>query len=722
MADRRRRGEPSMPTYLLEIGTEELPADHVPEAQERLKSLMSDFLSQANVPFEEIVTLGTPRRLACLVKGLQPVQATVRKKVKGPKVQSSFDDKGNALPPAVGFAQKQGVTVDKLLREEVGGVEFLVADVTIEGRPSTEILQAIVPKAIAGLSGERLMRWGNHDLKFSRPIRWLVSLLDKDELPISMDVIKSGRESYGNRVLAPGKVAIDSPESYVQKLRDAKVLVDPAERRSLIEQQVTAAAVGVSGQPRRLSGALLDEVVNILEWPHAVVGEFGHEYLELPDTLIETVMVHHQRYFPVEQGNGGGQKLLPYFITVSNNDRPEATAKIKQGNERVIKARLADGRFFYFDDQKTKLSHRKGALEQLTFQEGLGSYLKKSERMVRAGRAMSDALKLEAKYSVCLERTLELCKLDLVTSLVRELPELQGHVGSWYAGQEGEPPEVVTAIATHYSPRSQDDKIPADTTGRFAAAIDKLDNLTSLFALGRRPSGSSDPYGLRRNAQGLVDILLDGLPDYPVNLTVLMTQLMEDIKPLLEKKRGFDPAKALLDLTEFLLQRVRLKLQDRGYKREVIDAVCSGSNVLENLPDALIRCAAFETLIKEDDQLSFIRAGVRVGNILSADSPDTVNPAVLENEQEKQLWEKFNAEVVSAQPGGKLKHPVTGAEYLSLMELLKKITPEINAFFDNVLVNDPDTAKRNNRHAVLRNIYSYFAALGDFTKLQPLLP
>lgn len=711
-----------MPTYLLEIGTEELPADHVPEAQDRLKTLMSDFLSQSNVPFEEIQTLGTPRRLACIVKGLAPVQSTIRKKVKGPKVQSSFDANGNALPPAVGFAQKQGTTVDKLLRETVGDAEFLVADVTIEGRPSKEVLQEIVPKAIAGLSGERLMRWGNYDLKFSRPIRWMVSLLDTEELTIVLDSIKSGRESYGNRVLAPGKVNIDTPSNYVQKLRDAKVLVDPAERRSLIEQQVASAASSVSGQPRQLKGALLNEVTNILEWPHAVVGEFGKEYLELPDTLIETIMVHHQRYFPVEQSNGGTSKLLPYFIAVANNDRAEATAKIKQGNERVIKARLADGRFFYFDDQKTKLSQRKSALEQLTFQEGLGSYMKKTERMVKAGKSLSDSLKLDAKLMVCLERTLELCKLDLVSNLVRELPELQGYVGSWYASQEQEPPEVVAAITSHYSPRYQDDPMPQDTTGKLAAVVDKLDNLVGLFALGRRPSGSSDPYALRRQAQGLVDILVDGLPEYAVNVTSLMVLMMEEVKPLLAKKKGFDPAKALLDLTEFLVQRTRIKLQDKGIKREIIEAVCSKMNVLENLPDTLLRCRALEGLVNQDSQMPLIRAGVRVANILSEQSPATVSETLFDNEYEKTLWSAFNSKVLGKMPGSKLKQPVTADEYQALLDLLKTIVPEINAFFDNVLVNDTDQNKRNNRHALLNNINTCFAAFGDFTKLQPLLP
>ena len=281
---------------------------------------------------------------------------------------------------------------------------------------------------------------------------------------------------------------------------------------------------------------------------------------------------------------------------------------------------------------------------------------------------------------------------------------------------------MVTAIVSHYAPRSQDDTIPADVTGKLAAVIDKLDNLCGLFALGRRPSGSSDPYAFRRQGQGLVDILFDGLPQYGVNVSALMNLLMDEIKPMLEKKRGFEATKTLLDLTDFLLQRVRLKLQELGFRREIIDAVCSGMNVLENPPDALIRCQMLEALSKEDAQMPLIRAGVRIGNILSEQSPDTVSEAAFENECETKLWQRFNSEVKSAQAEGKFRQPVTPAEYKALLDLLKVIVPDINAFFDNVLVNDPDAGKRNNRHAILKNINNYFAALGDFTKLQPLLP
>ncbi|MBX9720469.1 MAG: glycine--tRNA ligase subunit beta, partial [Candidatus Obscuribacterales bacterium] len=547
-----------MSTYLLEIGTEELPAAYVSEAQEKLKTLISDALTEASVPFESISTMGTPRRLSCIVRGLAPMQSTIHKKVKGPPTKSSFDAKGLPLSSAKGFAQKNGLTVEQLSREEKDGVEYLMANLVIEGKSSVEVLKHLVPQAIVQVSGERLMRWGDSELKFRRPIRWLVSILDSDELSIELEGIKSGRETFGNRVLAPEKLKIENPESYVDALRKAKVLVDPLERRVLIEQQVTEAASQLSGKPRQLKGALLDEVMNILEWPHAVVGEFGKEYLELPDTLIETIMVHHQRYFPVEKDDdSGSHSLLPYFVTVANNDRKEAEATIKQGNERVIRARLADGRFFFFDDQKTKLLDRQEALDQLTFQEGLGSYLKKTERLCLTAKHLASALMLESKYQVCIERALLLSKLDLVSNLVRELPELQGHVGAWYAAREGESLEVVEAIATHYAPRSQDDPIPEDMVGRFAAVIDKLDNLVGLYALGRRPSGSSDPYALRRQAHGLIDILMDGLSEYSVNVSELMALIMELLKPTLANRRGFDPVKTLTDLSEFLVQRVR---------------------------------------------------------------------------------------------------------------------------------------------------------------------
>ncbi len=713
-----------MPNYLLEIGVEELPADQVPEAQERLKSLMSEALEQANVSFEEISTFGTTRRVACIVKGMAGVQATTHKKVKGPPVKSSFNAEGEPLPAAAGFAQKQGLKVDELDREDIGGVTYLIANVTIKGQPASQVLKDSVPAVIEKISGERLMRWGSSSLKFSRPIRWLVSVLDEQEVPVALDGLKSGTESYGHRILAPGKLKVRNSESYKDDLRKACVLVDASERKSLIEQQVKKIAEDVSGVPKQLKGSLLEEVVNITEWPCAVLGEFESEYLDLPDTLIETVMVHHQRYFPIERKDASAGltgKLLPYFISVANNDREQAKPVIKRGNERVLRARLADGRFFYFDDQKTSLMQRKPALGQLTFHEGLGSYLDKQERLVQAARHMINDLKLEPRVAVCLERTMELCKLDLVTNLVRELPELQGHVGSWYSQVSGEPPDVVTAIASHYSPRSTDDAIPQDTVGKLASVLDKLDNLVSIFALGKRPSGSSDPYALRRQAQGIVDILVDGL-DYAVPVSSLIQQLLQLLEPWLQKdKRRQDASQAQADVRDFLIQRLRSKLLDKGFRREVVDAVLSAKDPLLNVPDVITRAKVLEHLISSQGGLDVVRAGVRVGNILGQDSPQVVRPELFSEAAEKDLWQRFNADVVEKWGQGKFKQPVSEQDYQSMLALLKPISPLIDKLFDDVMINDPDKAKRDNRHGLLKQIDVYFRCLADFPKLQPVL-
>lgn len=714
-----------MPTYLLEIGTEELPAHHVSEAQERLKSLLSDALKEANVGFGDMTTMGTPRRLTCLIKDLAAVQDTVQEKRKGPPVKSSFDDAGKPNKAAIGFADKAGLKVEQLDREEIGGAEYLIANLTIQGKPVADVLKDVVPKTILQLSGERPMRWGFSELKFSRPIRWLVSLLDKEVVPVKIEDITAGRKTFGNRVLAPGEIEIKSPESYVDDLRKAKVVVDAAERQEIIEKQVTEAAKGVSGKPRQLGGSLLAEVVNITEWPHAIVGEIEKEYLDLPDTLIETIMIHHQRYFPVERLDGGDaeKRLLPYFVTVSNNDRPQAAPIIKQGNERVIRARLADGRFFYFDDQKTKLSERTEALANLTFQEGLGSYTEKTERMIAAARILSDSLRLDDRTSVCLERTMELCKLDLVTNLVRELPELQGYVGSWYAAQEQQPPDVVTAIVSHYAPRHSEEAIPADKVGQFAATIDKLDTLVGLFALGRRPSGSSDPYALRRQAQGVVDILVDGLQGYSVNVNALIELLLELIVPRVGKKKGFEVKKTITDLREFLLLRIRMKLQERGYRREIIEAVMNVGDSLTDVKDLIARCEAVDKIAKTEEGLTAIRAGDRIGRILKPDSAKSVDPARFDVQAEKDLWETFQKEVVAVwESEGHFKQPTSQAEYEQMLKLAGKLSKQIDQYFVDVMVNDPDVAKKNNRHGMLSIIYQYYGSVADFPKLQPLLP
>ena len=723
-----------MPNYLLELGTEELPAAFIPDAQAQLEELFTQGLADANLTYGLIETLATPRRLAVIVTDLQDSQPTTEKRVKGPKVAAAFKPDGTPTPAAVGFAQKNGVPVQELEKETVGKDEYLVANLVLEGRGANEVLSEMVPRIIARVTGERLMRWGNREFKFSRPIRWIVSVLDGELVSFDVEGLEAGKKSHGHRILAPQEIDLSQArekESYKEALRNVNVLVDPNERRELITSQVDEMARAVNGKSRQLSGSLLDEVVNIVEWPRAVAGEFANEYLELPDMLLETIMVHHQRYFPVEKEGADGNttssksnNLLPFFITISNNDRDEAQPIIKKGNERVLKARLADGKFFYFDDQKTRLTERDSELEQLTYQHGLGSYKDKVERLKKLSRVLSDSLKLDAKLSVCLERTVELCKLDLVTNLVGELPELQGFVGSWYAEKEGEPPEVARAIASHYSPRHTDDAIPQDSVGQLTAILDKLDHIVGLFSLGKNPSGSSDPFALRRQAQGLVDILIEGLTDHRVNLSLLVDFLLSEFEPSISAgKKKLDSEKVRGDLCEFIIQRLRGKLLDMGFRREIVEAVLNSGDPLADVTDVVIRCQSLETLVKSDSEMKLIRAGVRVGNILKPDSESVVDESAISEAVEKELWSHFKKDVKEVwEKSGNFMPPRTKAEYEELLSLISKLSPLIDKFFEDVMVNDPDKAKKDLRHAILKNIYFYFHAVADFQKLQPLLP
>jgi glycyl-tRNA synthetase beta chain len=639
---------------------------------------------------------------------------------------------------ASGFAAKHNLTVGQLEREEQNGVEYLVATVVSPGKSAKEILAEAVPDLVARLPGDRLMRWGSSDFKFSRPIRWLVSLLDHEIVPLTINQVASDRKSYGHRILHGGEVSIEHAEKYIEVLEQAHVIVEPEKRRRMIETQVQETARKLGGQARQLGGALLEEVVNITEWPKAIAGDFAEEFLTLPGALIETVMVHHQRYFPVERigperdSKFSGNRLLPNFIAVVNNDREQAETEIRKGNERVLRARLADGRFFYFDDQKQKLSERANLLSQLTYHEELGSYRDKVHRMLRVTDRLAPEWELDAKLRVPLERTLELCKNDLVTNLVRELPELQGYVGAWYAEQEGQPPEVVQAIASHYSPRSTMDTIPGDTVGQLAAVIDKAETLTGLFCLGKRPSGSSDPYAMRRQAQGLVDILMQGLTNVPIHVSHLMRSLVTEYEPVVAKQKNYPGSEKVLgDLNEFLTARVRTNLMPIAERREIVDAVIASRSELELLPDMVTRCHCLNELIKSVEGIELIRAGARIGNILRSEPEPAINKSLLIEVAEKELCSSFESTFKIS-----LGHASAGslcadfvrqssvlssqAAYNEILRRLAAIVSPINAFFDNVMVNDEDTAKRNNRHALLSAIYKHFRLLADFSKLLPL--
>jgi len=708
--------------YLLEIGTEELPAPQIPMMLNQLTESLNKELTNLNLTPKLVKGLSTPRRLVAIVEGLPDKQPTINKKVKGPPVRTALDKDGNPTKAALGFADKQKVDFKSLKQEEEKGELYLVADVTIEGKPTSDVLSQIMPGIVSGISSERQMRWGDYNLKFSRPIRWIVSLLDDKVIEFELENIKADRQTRGHRILAPGMVSIESVDKYAETLKSKKVLVCPKEREEAITQQVITLAGSVAGSARRLSGTLLEEVVHITEWPCAIIGGYDASYLVLPDRLLETIMVHHQRYFPVEETkktNGDStahrsKKLLPYFIAVTNNDidqKESAKSAVRQGNERVLKARLADGKFFYFDDQKIKLTQRVEALKQLTFQRGLGSYFEKSERLEKAVSKIAKDAGLDASHAKKLEQVARTCKLDLVTNLVGELPELQGYVGSWYAQEEGLGEDVAMAIAEHYAPRSFEDGPAPSFLGRITAIVDKLDHLVGLFVLGKRPTGSSDPFALRRNAQGLVDTLLEGLETDGKSIYI---DIEDSAKHLLDlyadtnAAKKLDREKLLADLFDFLTQRVKARLLDQGLNRMIIDSVLS-SNPLRNIADTKHRASVIEKLVQTPEGLGVVRACVRIANIVDKKNQYQIDAQNLSENVEKKLYEA-------------LKDKKFSDNYEENLKILEGLVPHIDAFFDEVMVNDPDDKKRQNRQALLQMILAGFSNLGDFSKLQPLLP
>jgi len=705
-----------MSNYLLEIGCEELPANFLEDAEVKLKEAVSEELKQEHLEYKTLITYSTPRRVAVLVQGLDVVQPTLEKKIRGPKVSASFDDQGAPLPAALGFASKNGLAVDELEKETIGSVEYLVANLTLEGRAAQDVIAGMAPKLIKGLSGERMMRWGDGDLKFARPIRWLVSIFDDQVVPFQLEELRADRVTHGHRVLAKVPISLSDATQYKPMLAQAGVTVDRTERRDLIRKLVEDASLTVQGRPRKTHASLLEEVVNITESPCAVVGSFSSEYLDLPEMLIETIMVHHQRYFPIESPRDG--KLLPYFITIANNTITSALGRIKEGNERVLKARLADGRFFYFDDQKTSLQEHAVALSHLTFQEGLGTYADKIARLTATGAICAKQLSLSPEETTHLERIIRLAKADLVTSLVRELPELQGFVGAWYAERENEAPPVVTAISSHYSPRSPEDDIPQDKLGKIASLLDKLDSLVGGFLMGRKPTGSSDPYALRRQAQGLIDICMASGSNLRFNVSALVEELLRLLSTRVEKSK-LTTKEAGLEIADFLLQRLKGNLLGVGFNKEIVEAVTSTRDALADLTDAQERCRALQKFAKSETGLNVLRVGLRVANIVSEEPSSQCDHIQLSEPSEVALFKRFETAVVER--WGPMPDEISHGQYFAYLESFHDLAPLIDDFFDKLLVNDPDPVKRTNRRKLLANINERLRYVADFSKLQPLL-
>ena len=713
-----------MANFLLEVGTEELPADFVSSAIAQWKvkvpaSLSEEFLTPATIEY-----YGTPRRLAILIKDLPAQQEDREEEIKGPPVKAAYKD-GQPTKAAEGFVRKQGVSLDDIEIRDTPKGEFLFIQKKIQGRRTTEILQQLCPQWITGLEGKRFMRWGDGDLRFPRPIRWLVALWDGEVLPLELvngsETIKSDRITNGHRVLHPDSITVNQATDYVNAMRSASVEVDSTARKEKITAEIVAEAKQLGGKAE-IYPDLLEEVVDLVEYPTAVAGKFEEEFLKLPTEVITTVMVSHQRYFPVHQ-EGENNVLLPNFITISNGD-PSKKEVIAEGNGRVIRARLADAQFFYQADCDEHLDTYLPSLESVTFQEKLGSMRNKVDRIIDTAKIIAEQLDVNEEQHNEIESTALLCKADLVTQMVYEFPELQGVMGEKYALVSGESPTVAKGIFEHYLPRGADDAMPKTLNGQVVGLSDRLDTLIGIFGIGMIPTGSSDPFALRRAANGIINITWDA--DLGINLQDLLEQSAADFV-----SAHSDAESPLVALQEFFLQRIRTLLQDeKSIDYDLVNAILGENDVeytaraLEDLLDARDRALFLQQIRnngKLDEIYDTINRSARLAtkgslDTIALDPQDHVNPKLFEQSSEREFYDGLMELLPQTEASQSQRN------YQLLVDGLSKIAPVVSNFFDGensvlIMAENPDIQRnRLNLLGLLRNHARVLADFGAIVK------
>ncbi|MGF1591381.1 MAG: glycine--tRNA ligase subunit beta [Pleurocapsa sp.] len=708
-----------MANFLLEVGTEELPADFVSSAIAQWQTKIPSSLSQEFLNPGKIEYYGTPRRLAILIKDIPERQVDREEAIKGPPVRAAFKD-GQPTKAAEGFARKQGVNLADLEIRDTPKGEFVFVQKQITGRQTTEILQELCLQWITGLEGKRFMRWGDGDLRFPRPIRWLVALWDSEVLPLELingsERIASDRASHGHRVLHPDPVTITQATDYVETMRLAAVEVDSTARKEKIKAGIVAEAKSIGGKAE-IYPNLLAEVVDLVEYPTAVTGEFEADFLRLPTEVITTVMVSHQRYFPVHQKDGEGN-LLPNFITISNGD-PHQKQVIAEGNGRVIRARLADAQFFYQADCDEHLDTYLPQLETVTFQEDLGSMRDKVDRIIDMAKTIAEQLEVDEEQQNEIESTALLCKADLVTQMVYEFPELQGVMGEKYAVVSGESATVAKGIFEHYLPRGADDLMPTTLNGQVVGLADRLDTLIGIFGLGMIPTGSSDPFALRRAANGIVNIT------WETNLAIDLNQLLEQGAADFVSAHS-DYESPIAALQEFFIQRIRTLLQDeKNIDYDLVNAVVGDADpeytvrALADLLDIRDR-ALFLQQTRDNGQLTEIYETINRSARLAAqgdlptqalDPQALIDPNLFEQSSERAFYEAL----VKLLPQTKASQQERN--YQLLIDGLTKIAPVVSNFFDGensvlVMAENPDV--KSNRLNLLGLLRNHARVLADF--------
>ena len=683
--------------FLLEIGTEEIPSGFIHTALKEMERLFRKELKNQRLGFEDIKTFGTPRRLVLFIDRLSDRQEDIYVEKIGPSKKVAFDNNGNPTNAAIGFAKAQNVTLDDLQQVSLAKGEYIAVKKKESGIDTREVLSSLLPRLITSIPFPKSMRWGDNPIRFARPIHWILCLFNGHVVPFCVGNIESKDISFGHRFMAPSPFKVLDFNFYIDHLQKAKVIVDPAERKEIIRREVTETAAGISGKVLE-DEDLLEEVTFLIEYPTSILGTFDREFLDLPKEVLIASMRKHQMYFSVVDGSGD---LLPYFIAVNNTIVKDPEVVVK-GNERVLKARLSDAKFFFNEDRKSPLFESVPYLKEIVFQSELGTLYEKVMRLKRLAEYLATEINPELEEAT--ERTALLCKADLTSKMVGEFPSLQGVMGKEYALLSGEDPEVANAIYEHYLPRFAGDSLPLSDTGAFVSIADRIDTIVACFGVGLIPTGTSDPYALRRQALGVINIILD--KRCQISLTEICNRSIE----YLNDKISRDPGDVFNEVFEFFRQRFQHHLSAKGYSYDVIDAVLS--SYFDEMADTFDRIEALEGMKNQPDFQPLTIAFKRVSNIITQSSPaKEVRVSLFKDPSENTLWNAYK-EIKESVLELLLKK-----KYREALYLLVHLREPVDDFFDNVMVMVEDEAVRKNRLAMLVQVSGLFLKIADFSRI-----
>ena len=685
--------------YLLEIGTEELPARLVGDGLDQLKNNCTKILNQEGIGFENLEVYSTPRRLTLILTGLKNITQDQTEIVKGPSKKISYDKEGNPSKALLGFMKGQNVTVDDITIEDYNGEEYVYASVVKNKKEIKEVLEVEMINLIKSINFPKSMKWGGKNLKFARPIRWIVSVLNNEVIHFNLEGIESSNITRGHRFLGSQNIVIENVDYYMKLLKENFVIVDQKERKEIIRYGSEKLAKEKGGN-LHLDEGLLDEVTNILEYPTPMIGRIKDEYLKLPPDVVITPMKEHLRFFPVFDDKN---RLLPYFITVRNGN-DEYTDIVVKGNEKVLGARLEDARFFYNDDIKNTLESYVERLKTITFQERLGSLYDKTNRIIKLSDKIGDYLEVGEETNKNIQRAGLLSKADLVTKMVTEFTELQGKMGKEYARISGENQIVSLAIYEQYLPRFSGDELPSTTAGAILSIGDKLDSIAGLFAIGIQPTGSQDPFALRRAALGIINIILDR------KLNLSLKELIDFALYIYVEENGlaFDYDKVKNEIMNFFLGRIKNMFSDLRIRYDIIEAVLSTDT--DDIYDMKIKANKLNEWLNKEDLQGILAAFNRVSTLAQNYDSDEVKRDLL-TDDEIPLYDSYNnieSDTLTF---------IEKKEYDKALDLLTSLNAPINDYFDKVMVMVEDEKLKNNRLALLRKIYNTMMMVGDLSKI-----